>query len=210
MNTSLYTGLGMGMMLLANVAAVAEDYVPAEYKPGVEYAEQHMALKAEEIDEPEAVALTASSPVAAPESAKPQEAAASQDQTKPAETKQDQAKPAETKQASSVEPTAKPASDAAVNVQNVQAEESLISSRNVLLALLAAAGLFLFSRKKPIQLSQAASEPVMSATTGVERYLEKVSPQKTGVAKYLEKQEASTPITGVAKYLAKQAVKNKT
>lgn len=195
MNTSRHTSLGLGLLLLTSFPALAEDYSPAEYKPAVEYAAQDTAQPpAAALDQAEETSALTTSEPAAVESAAPQIVAASQSQPKPAAAKPPIA----------VEPMAKSASHAGANAQS---EESLLSGRNLLLAVLAAVGMFLFLRKKPAQLQQAASTPLTSATTGVERYLQKVSPKKTGVAKYLEKQADSAPSTGVAKYLAKQAVK---
>ncbi|MGY6275362.1 hypothetical protein [Methylomonas sp. MgM2] len=195
MNTSRIAGLGMSVTLLTSFCAFAEDYMPAEYRPAVEYTGQNTVVTSTPLNEPEASASAESGSVSAPETVEPQQLATSKNRPEPAETK---AK-------SSVEPGTKPAETAIVSGES---EESLLSGRNGLLVLLAALGIFMFFRKKPVQLAQAASEPPTSAITGVERYLEKVSPKKTGVAKYLERQQASAPSTGVAKYLAKQAAKN--
>lgn len=89
------------------------------------------------------------------------------------------------------------------------------SSNNIIgLAVLAAIGFFLYSKKSG---KAAAGSSVSSSyadadanggSTGVERYLEKQGMKKTGVDKYLEKQ-TSNPATGVAKYMAKQVIRDR-
>jgi len=184
----------MGLLLLTSFTAFAEDYSPAEYKPAVEYAEDTAQPPAAALDQAKETSALITSKPAAVESIEPQIQTASKSQPEPAAAKPQISSEAE----------AKPAGNASVNAQS---EESLLSGRNLLFAVLAAAGIFLFLRKKPARLKEATSASHTSATTGVERYLEKVTPKKTGVAKYLEKQAASVPSTGVAKYIAKQALK---
>jgi len=115
--------------------------------------------------------------------------------------------------------SSKPTSASAL-VEVVQTEKAASSNFSYIgLIALAIAGFFIYNKKsgaKSSKQSVRSSNSVVldytasaDATTGVEKYLEKlIDVNKTGVAKYLEKQ-TSTPSTGVAKYMAKQIVKDR-
>jgi hypothetical protein len=92
-----------------------------------------------------------------------------------------------------------------------QAEKAEGSNNNLIgLALLAAVGFFLYSKKSAKTVSVESAQDYTNAgdATGVEKYLEKQGMNKTGVAKYLDKQTAN-PSTGVAKYMAKQIIRDR-
>ena len=102
---------------------------------------------------------------------------------------------------------------AAASVEVIQNEKAASSDFSLVgLIALAVIGFVLFSKKSggKAAASAGSSAYVASAggSTGVEKYLQKISPNKTGVAKYLEKQ-TENPSTGVAKYMAKQIIKDR-
>ena len=85
-------------------------------------------------------------------------------------------------------------------------------SNYLFLGLLAIVGFFWYRRKQTLQSPATNSSDSMVTKsiglTGVERYIEKIQPQKTGVAKYLERQAGREPVTGVTKYLIKQKIES--
>ena len=97
---------------------------------------------------------------------------------------------------------------ASTSVAEVAPEKEGSSNNLIGLAVLAAIGFFLYSKKGCKKAASTSTSYVASGSTGVEKYLEKQGMNKTGVDKYLEKQ-TSNPSTGVAKYMAKQVVKDR-
>ena len=194
MNTQAYTSLGMGMMLLANIAAFADDtYAPADYHPKVDYSAPATAeprVAAEPVIASEAVSAT---PASASETPAP---AVKEDHPLPSKA----AEPKSSKAA--------PAQGTASAANQGSSASSL--SDVLLLGALAAAGFFGFRKKHPAKQAMPDAESDAPGRTGVERYLEKLNPQKTGVDKYLERQTKIAPTTGVARYIAKQAVRDNT
>lgn len=95
----------------------------------------------------------------------------------------------------------------------VKNDDSTISNY-LFLGLLAIVGFFWYRRKQALQSpainssDSLVTRPVVGLT-GVERYIEKIQPQKTGVAKYLERQAGRETVTGVAKYLIKQKLESR-
>ncbi|MDD5268884.1 MAG: hypothetical protein PHO08_17455 [Methylococcales bacterium] len=92
-------------------------------------------------------------------------------------------------------------------------EKSSLSSYLLGLVAFAVAGFYFFKKRSTTtvqkQAPAAPAKPSYALTTGVAKYLNKVS--GTGVSRYLEKNvKSAATATGVAKYMAKQAASPKT
>lgn len=100
-----------------------------------------------------------------------------------------------------------------------KAEKSTQNNSWIVLAVIAVAGIVLFSRRSKSAAQSGAARADYrrasgvhpgdsSGTTGVARYINRA--MGTGVSRYLEKQaKTEKAVTGVAKYMAKQAISSK-
>jgi hypothetical protein len=199
----------MAALLLTSSLAMAEDYPAADYQPKVLYTN------------PDYNAAASSSSAAKPAAKAKEVEVVEQDANYPAANyqpkvlftdpayKHDKSAP---QAASGSSVASSVASSESESVGSTPSEEKGSTNSLLGLAVLAAAGVFLYSKKSGSKsgatAGSAASYVDAGGATGVEKYLDKIGANKTGVAKYLEKQD-SNPATGVAKYMAKQIVKDR-
>lgn len=126
-------------------------------------------------------------------------------------------KHSESVKSSSLAASTEKSAEEVVATESVASVKKDDSSMNYIFGLvgLIAAGAFLMKKQsagsgsKTSSTSTTSAPIAKSASTGVARYLNKVS--GTGVSRYIDKKvKTTTPATGVAKYMAKQAVAAKT
>ncbi len=205
------------VLLLASAAASADQKYPAaDFQPEVLYQDSAYIAK----NSPAATAAKAA-PAAAPKAAVNDTASHEVDSKFPAADFQPEVlyhdpnyKPsASVKVATSKHEVASSPVEA-VSEAAAPKEESSLSSYLIGIVVLGLAGFFLKKRsaapaQKKAPATAAPATPSYALTTGVAKYLNKVS--GTGVSRYLEKSvKTSSVATGVAKYLAKQTVASKT
>ena len=205
------------VLLLASAAASADQKYPAaDFQPEVLYQDSAYIAK----NSPAATA-TKAAPAAAPKAAVNDTASHEVDSKFPAADFQPEVlyhdpnyKPsASVKVATSKHEVASSPVEA-VSEAAAPKEESSLSSYLIGIVVLGLAGFFLKKRsaapaQKKAPAAAAPATPSYALTTGVAKYLNKVS--GTGVSRYLEKSvKTSSVATGVAKYLAKQTVASKT
>lgn len=198
----------MAALLLTSSLAMAEEYPAADYQPKVLYTN------------PDYNGEASNSSAAKPAAKAKEVEVVEQDANYPAANyqpkvlftdpayKHDKSAP---QAASGSSVASSVASSESESVGSTPSEEKGSTNSLLGLAVLAAAGVFLYSKKsgsKSGAAGSSASYVDAGGATGVEKYLDKIGANKTGVAKYLEKQD-SNPATGVAKYMAKQIVKDR-
>ena len=212
----LTKGVMAALLLTSSVAMAGADYPAADYQPKVLYTNPD--YKAESAP---AAAAAAPAPAAKAVAKAKEVEAVEADPNFPAANyqpkvlftdaayKHDAAAP---KAASSGASSSVSASDSSESTASAETAGEKGSTNSLLgLAVLAAAGFFLYSKKsgsKSVKSASSASYVDAGGATGVEKYLDRLGMNKTGVAKYLEKQD-SNPATGVAKYMAKQIVRDR-
>lgn len=180
-------------LIMANfIVNASEEYSPAEYKPKVDYSEYtggSVPIADLDVNEKSKAALTIA-----------------------------QKSVVNTVQATTN--TVDKAEISAVNVPKsedntiIQTETAIQPNLILIVVVVSMLGGFVVFRRKSTNTTTATSRSAIAvldlenASTGVERYIEKIAVSKTGVDKYLERQVESMPSTGVANYLAKQVVRN--
>ena len=193
MNNNKIKSLVMVPLIMANfIVNASEEYSPAEYKPKVDYSEYtggSVPIADLDVNEKSKAALTIA-----------------------------QKSVVNTVQATTN--TVDKAEISAVNVPKsedntiIQTETAIQPNLILIVVVVSMLGGFVVFRRKSTNTTTATSRSAIAvldlenASTGVERYIEKIAVSKTGVDKYLERQLESAPSTGVANYLAKQVVRN--
>ena len=205
------------VLLLASAAASADQKYPAaDFQPEVLYQDSAYIAK----NSPAATAAKAA-PAAAPKAAVNDTASHEVDSKFPAADFQPEVlyhdpnyKPSASVKVSTSKHEVASSPVEAVSEAAAPKEESSLSSYLIGIVVLGLAGFFLKKRsaapaQKKAPAAAAPATPSYALTTGVAKYLNKVS--GTGVSRYLEKSvKTSSVATGVAKYLAKQTVASKT
>jgi hypothetical protein len=193
MNNNKIKSLVMVPLIMANfIVNASEEYSPAEYKPKVDYSEYtggSVPIADLDVNEKSKAALTI----------------------------------AQKSVVNTVQATTNTVDKAEINAVNVpksedntiiQTETAIQPNLILIVVVVSMLGGFVVFRRKSTNTTTATSRSAIAvldlenASTGVERYIEKIAVSKTGVDKYLERQVESMPSTGVANYLAKQVVRN--
>lgn len=204
--TNLTNGLFAALLLTSPMVGAETEYPAADFKPKVIYQDEEQI-------------------------AKHKETASSQDDSRyPAANfqpkvlyKDTEYKPSQTTTTSTSVPSKQSSKTAGVETAEPAAEakteKTAQSNSWIFLAVIAVAGVVLFSRrsKSAVQSGSASTEYRRASgvvpgdsggATGVARYINRA--MGTGVSRYLEKQaKTEKAVTGVAKYMAKQAVSSK-
>lgn len=193
MNKTKMNGLTAALLITASFTVIAdEEYAPSDYRPTVDYSEYRSssvsaaALEVNTLPSVEHDLVQKSLQNAAPIAA------------------------AAIDQAEVVASGASTNADTPVMQNDAFAQTKLMPIIGLATIV---GGLALFSRKSAATTSSSVSPSLTEvdsaeASTGVERYLQKIAVSKTGVEKYLERHDKCVPKTGVAKYLTKQVVRS--